>query len=265
MTRHEIQILRAVGMVQAAVAATAGVSVRSVRRIEGEAAVSDSDTTALVRARGVGRPSIAAASTATIARWLEEDRALPSGEIVRRLQQEYGYRGGKSALYERFILLPMFPVAQGTGAREVHPGIIGEASFNSHCDAGKFRMIRIEDSIPLFADQGGGDIQDERSIGLSPLRSELHAARPRGNGIPIRRKTSQRGPLRGIIVGQLDTDQHQIGWCNSRKMYELLQRTDRDTLAGIDHCGSGQVPASTVPLCSSADPIERIRAACDSP
>ena len=55
MTRHEIQILRAVEMVQTAVAAKAGVSVRSVRRIEGEAAVSDSDTAALVRARSVGR------------------------------------------------------------------------------------------------------------------------------------------------------------------------------------------------------------------
>ena len=88
MTRHEIQILRAVGMGQAAVAAKAGVSVRSVRRIEGEAAVSDSDTVALVRARRVGRPSLAAAWTETIGRWLEEDRTLPSGEIVRRLQQE---------------------------------------------------------------------------------------------------------------------------------------------------------------------------------
>jgi transposase len=111
MTRHEIQILRAVGMVQAAVAAKAGVSVRSVRRIEGEAAVSDSKTAALVRARGVGRPSLAAASTETIARWLEEDRALPSGEIVRRLQQEYGYRGGKSALYELIRRLRPVPVA----------------------------------------------------------------------------------------------------------------------------------------------------------
>src|SRR5207244_6838729 len=111
MTRHEIQILRAVGMVQGAAAAKAGVSVRSVRRIEGEAAVSDSDTTALVRARGVGRPSIAAASTATITRWLEEDRTLPSGEIVRRLQQEYGYRGGKSALYELIRRLRPVPVA----------------------------------------------------------------------------------------------------------------------------------------------------------
>ncbi|PYN18962.1 MAG: hypothetical protein DMD99_26480 [Candidatus Rokuibacteriota bacterium] len=111
MTRHEIQILRAVGMVQTAVAAKAGVSVRSVRRIEGEAAVSDSDTTALVRARGVGRPSIAAASTATITRWLEEDRTLPSGEIVRRLQQEHGYCGGKSALYELIRRLRPVPVA----------------------------------------------------------------------------------------------------------------------------------------------------------
>ena len=34
MTRHEIQILRAVGMAQAAIATRTGVSVRSVRRAE---------------------------------------------------------------------------------------------------------------------------------------------------------------------------------------------------------------------------------------
>jgi len=111
MTRHEIQILREVGMVQAAVAAQAGVSVRSVRRIEGETAVSDSDTAALVRTRGVGRPSIAAAWTVTIGRWLDEDRGLPSGEIVRRLHQEHGYRGGKSAVYELIRRLRPVPVA----------------------------------------------------------------------------------------------------------------------------------------------------------
>ena len=111
MTRHEIQILRAIGMVQTAVATKTGVSVRSVRRIEGEGAVSDSDTAALVRARRVGRPSIAVAWTATIGRWLEEDRAVPSGEIVRRLQEERGYRGGKSALYELIRRLRPVPVA----------------------------------------------------------------------------------------------------------------------------------------------------------
>jgi transposase len=111
MTRHEIQILRAVGMVQAAVAAKAGVSVRSVRRIEGEAVVSDSDTAALVRTRGVGRPSTAAAWTDTIGRWLDEDRGLPSGEIVHRLHQGHGYRGGKSAVYELIRRLRPVPVA----------------------------------------------------------------------------------------------------------------------------------------------------------
>src|SRR3989449_346419 len=53
MTRHEIQILRAVGMAQTAIAAKTGVSVRSVRRIEDEPGVRSSDTAALIRARVV--------------------------------------------------------------------------------------------------------------------------------------------------------------------------------------------------------------------
>ncbi len=126
MTRHEIQILREVGMVQAAVAAQAGVSVRSVRRIEGETAVSDSDTAALVRTRGVGRPSIAAAWTVTIGRWLDEDRGLPSGEIVRRLHQDHGYRGGKSAVYE--LIRRLRPVSVAPLVR--FEGVPGE--FSQH-------------------------------------------------------------------------------------------------------------------------------------
>jgi len=100
MTRHEIQILRAVGMAQTAIAATTGVSVRSVRRIEDEPVVRNSDTAALIRARGVGRPSLAAPWAPTVERWLQEDRTVPSGEIIRRLREDHGYRGGKSALYE---------------------------------------------------------------------------------------------------------------------------------------------------------------------
>lgn len=111
MTRYEIQILRAVGMAQAAIATRTGVSVRSVRRVQAEAPVIASDTPALVRARGVGRPSIAVAWTETIARWLEEDRNVPSGEIVRRLREEHGYRGGKSAVYELARRLRPVPVA----------------------------------------------------------------------------------------------------------------------------------------------------------
>ena len=56
MARHEIQVLRAVGMAQAAVAAKTGVSAQSVRRIEREGPVTTSDTKALTAGCGVGRP-----------------------------------------------------------------------------------------------------------------------------------------------------------------------------------------------------------------
>src|SRR5213593_517473 len=111
MTRHEIQILRAVGMAQTAIAAKTGVSVRSVRRIEDEPPMSRSDTAALIRARGVGRPSLAAPWTLTVERWLQDDRTLPSGEIIRRLREDHGYRGGKSALYELIRRLRPVPAA----------------------------------------------------------------------------------------------------------------------------------------------------------
>jgi transposase len=109
MTRHEIQILREVGMPQAAVSARTGASVQSVRRIEREAPVTTSEETAL--GRHVGRPSIAAPWRATIQRWLTEDRSLPSGEIVRRLREEHGYTGGKSAVYELVRRVRPVPVA----------------------------------------------------------------------------------------------------------------------------------------------------------
>src|SRR6266566_2271888 len=111
MTRHEIQILRAVGMAQTAIAAKTGVSVRSVRRIEDEPGVRSSDTAGLIRARGVGRPSLAAPWAPTVERWLQEDRTVPSGEIIRRLREDHGYRGGKSALYELIRRLRPVPVA----------------------------------------------------------------------------------------------------------------------------------------------------------
>jgi len=69
MNRHEIQVLRAAGMAQAVVAAKTAVSVRSVRRLEGEAEVTTADTTALIQARGVGRPGIAAAWATVVAAW----------------------------------------------------------------------------------------------------------------------------------------------------------------------------------------------------
>ncbi len=126
MTRHEVQVLRAVGMAQAAVAAKAGVSKASVRRIEREAPVTTSEPKALVRQHRVGRPSIATPWAATIEGWLAEDRALPSGEIVRRLREEQGYAGGKSAVYE--LVRRLRPVVVAPLVR--FEGVAGE--FSQH-------------------------------------------------------------------------------------------------------------------------------------
>jgi transposase len=105
MTRHEIQVLRAAKIPEAAVATQTGVSIRSVRRIAQEAPV-----TAVQPVTKVGRPSIAAPWATRIETWLEEDRGLPGLELVRRAE-EAGYRGGKSALYELIRRLRPVPVA----------------------------------------------------------------------------------------------------------------------------------------------------------
>ena len=97
MSRHEIQILRAAGMGQVAVAAKTGTSVRSVRRIQAEPPVTTSETAALIAARRVGRPSVVAPWAAVVSGWLADERELPSGEILRRLRDDHQYVGGKSA------------------------------------------------------------------------------------------------------------------------------------------------------------------------
>src|SRR5207247_2384023 len=103
-----------------------GVSVRSVRRIEDEPVVRNSDTAALIRARGVGRPSLAAPWAPTVERWLQEDRTVPSGEIIRRLREDHGYLGGKSALYE--LIRRLRPVSVAPLVR--FEGVPGE--FSQH-------------------------------------------------------------------------------------------------------------------------------------
>jgi len=153
MTRHEIQIVRAVGMAQAAVAAKTGTSERSVRRIEREAPVAASDTAALVRARGLGRPSTAAPWTARIAQWLAEEDHLPGVELLRRAR-EAGYRGGTSAFYElvrRLRPVERVPLVRFEGA----PGEFSQHDFGSvtvryrsgttervHCFASRLKWSR---------------------------------------------------------------------------------------------------------------------------
>jgi hypothetical protein len=57
LKRHEIQVLRRAGHTQEDVATRAGVSVRSVRRVEDEEPVSHVDDEAERESRRIGRPS----------------------------------------------------------------------------------------------------------------------------------------------------------------------------------------------------------------
>jgi transposase len=99
LKRHEIQVLRRAGHKLREVAKLAGVSVRSVQRVEAEAAVSHVDTAAARVERKIGRPSKAEPFRGFVAEQLAKEPDLLSVELLRRARLE-GYDGGKTALYE---------------------------------------------------------------------------------------------------------------------------------------------------------------------
>jgi transposase len=99
LKRHEIQVLRRAGHSQDEVARLAGVSRRSVQRVDIEAAVTHIDLGREREARGVGRPAKAEQFRALVAEILAGEPSLLSVEILRRASLK-GYAGGKTALYE---------------------------------------------------------------------------------------------------------------------------------------------------------------------
>ena len=99
LKRHEIQVLRRAGHSQPEVARLAGVSERSVQRVEAEPAVSHVDTAAERMERKIGRPSKAEPFRSFVVELLAKEPDLLSVEILRRARLE-GYDGGKTALYE---------------------------------------------------------------------------------------------------------------------------------------------------------------------
>jgi len=98
LKRHEIQVLRRAGHSQEEAAELSGVSVRSVRRVETEQAVSHVDNEAERSRRGIGRPSKAEPFRGFVVEQLTKEPELLSLEVLRRAKLA-GYRGGKSALY----------------------------------------------------------------------------------------------------------------------------------------------------------------------
>lgn len=95
LKRHEIQVLRRAGIEQAKVAELAGVSERSVRRVEQQPQV----TSVEEPARRVGRPAKAEQFRSFLVAELAKDPHVMSLELLRRAKLD-GYSGGKSALYE---------------------------------------------------------------------------------------------------------------------------------------------------------------------
>ena len=114
LKRHQIQVLREAGHPQSEVAALAGVSVGSVRRVERETGVTHLDIARERTERGVGRPSKAEPFRTFVAGLMTTEPALLSVEILRRTKLA-GYAGGKSALYGLVHSLRPEPVSRPDG------------------------------------------------------------------------------------------------------------------------------------------------------
>ena len=98
LLRHEIQVLLRAGHSQADVASRAGVSVRAVRRVLAEDAVTHADDEGERRDRRIGRPSKATPYAEKVRSWLVAEPVLPTQELLRRAI-EAGYEGHKTAFY----------------------------------------------------------------------------------------------------------------------------------------------------------------------
>jgi transposase len=133
LKRHEIQVLRRAGHSQREVAVLAGVSRRSVQRVDIEAAVTHIDIGREREARRVGRPAKAERFRCLAAEILAGEPNLLSVEILRRAKLK-GYAGGKTALYE--LIRSLRPKAVRPLVR--FEGLAGEFSQHDfgHVDVG---------------------------------------------------------------------------------------------------------------------------------
>jgi transposase len=98
LDRHAVQELLRAGVRPRQVAQQMGVSRRTVERIAREATVTVADDRAARAVRRLGRPQVEPTIRATVRRLVEEDPAIPPGEVCRRLR-EAGTPRGLSTTY----------------------------------------------------------------------------------------------------------------------------------------------------------------------
>lgn len=109
MKRHEVQLLLKAGHAQEQVSEITGVSVRSIHRIQKEAAVADFDDEAARKRSQVGRPSKVEPHLSWIVQLLAAEPELMTLEVLRRARLK-GYDGAKSAFYRAVKELRPTPV-----------------------------------------------------------------------------------------------------------------------------------------------------------
>ena len=98
LQRHAVQVLLAAGVPQARIASQTGSSIRSIRRIGKEEAVSHVDDRVERERRKVGRPSQAEPYRAVVEAILKDEPELMTLEVLRRTRLK-GYTGSKSPFY----------------------------------------------------------------------------------------------------------------------------------------------------------------------
>ncbi len=163
LKRHEVEILLKAGHPKTEVARLAGVSLRSVKRIAGEAPVAHVDDVAEREKRRIGRPSGVEDFRKLIVAILEEKPDLLSLEILRRVR-EAGYPGGKTALYA--LVASLRP--QGVKPLVRFEGLPGE--FSQH-DFGQIEVEFLDGSacrIHFFASR----LKYSRFIRVSVVKNE---------------------------------------------------------------------------------------------
>lgn len=104
LERFMVQQLRQQGATQKVVREATGMSERTIRRIQQEPPVTNTDDLNFRKSRKLGRPSTAELYEQTVRQWFEEPRKLEDGplksiEVFTRLKA-LGYTGGKTAVYD---------------------------------------------------------------------------------------------------------------------------------------------------------------------
>lgn len=163
LKRHPIQVLRKAGHNASEVAALAGVSRKSVVRVDAEVAVSHVDTAAEIARRGVGRPSKVAPFRAFLLELLAAEPSLLSLELLRRARRK-GYAGSKTAFYDLVAALrptPKRPVVRFEGLPgefsqhdfgEVDVHFVGGAQQRVHFFASRLKYSRWSE-VTLVSDE----------------------------------------------------------------------------------------------------------------